>query len=74
VTILTSREKGNPKFAHRLDHFFPPSPFSSRRFCSRVGFNRSILTERAIHKTPDWPSVQDWLHTLAALLARIRRG
>lgn len=46
--------KGNPKFAHRLNHFFLDS-FSSRWLCSRDESNRSILIERTRHRI-DRPS------------------
>lgn len=56
-------KKGNPKFAHRLNHFFLDS-FSSRCLCSQDEFNRSILIERARQRIDRSPRTGYTLHLL----------
>lgn len=65
MTILTSREKGNPKFAHRLVHFFPPSCFLPGDFAhASDSTDQSWPSEWFTRHRIDRPSRTGYIHLL----------
>lgn len=65
VTILTSWEKGNPKSAHWLDHFFPPSRFLPGNFAHASNpTDQSWPSERFTRHRIDRPSRTGYIHLL----------